>query len=497
MNGTVQRLSDDFGIDRETAILHLEKNQYDLNLTYDELVTLNPGLFFANSQSVQNHWLPSDMNGMDKILTQNGHGFMAENANHLKDKWLGNDSQILGLDNAKHGADRMVNGVEIQSKYYGTASKSIGACFDKGKLLYTANGKPMQIEVPKDQYAEAIKCMERRISEGQLKDVGITNPNQAKELVREGHYTYKQVQNMAKFGTVESLVYDSKIGAVNAVGAMGISATMALAVSVWNGDDFEVALVNAHRVGLQTGGVAFATSVLAPQMARAGMNSAMVASSKEFTKMLGPKAYQTLARVGGSTATGGAAINVASKMLRGNVITGLATFTVLSVGDVSNIFRGRISGEQLVKNLANTGSTIVGGTTGFIVGQALIPIPVVGGLIGSFVGGAVAGKASKKVTDEFLVDDAEVMLEIVQEQFACLTEDYLLNQGEAEQVVDLLKAELTGKALKDMYASDNREEFARDLLVECIESVVCKRKLIAMPSDEQMLAGLRMALEFE
>ena len=491
LNGTVQRLSDDFGISREAAIQHLKKNKYDLNLTYDELTTVNPGLFFSNNQTVKNHWLPNDMNGIDKILTQNGHGFMAENANHLQDKWMGNDSQILGLNNAKNGPDRLVNGVKIQTKYYATAEGSIGAAFKKGEFAY----KGQQIEVPKDQYAEAVKCMERKILNGKVE--GVTDPNQAKEMVREGHYTYKQVQNMAKFGTVESLKYDCERGAVSAVGAMGISATMALAVSIWNGDDLEIALVNAHRIGLQTGGVAFATSVLAPQMARAGMNSAMVASSKEFTKMLGPKAYHTLARIGGSSATGGAAINTASKLLRGNVITGLATFTVLSAADITNIFRGRISGEQLCKNLANTGSTIVGGTTGWIVGQALIPIPVVGGFIGSLVGGAVAGKASKKVTDEFLIDDAEIMLEIVQKQFPSLAEDYLLNQEEAERVVDLLKVKLDGKALKDMYASDNREHFACGLLVPCIEDIVRDRKKITMPNDSQMLEGLRMALEFE
>ena len=39
----------------------------------------------------------------------------------------------------------------------------------------------------------------------------------------------------------------------------------------------------------------------------------------------------------------------AAKMLRGNAIAGIASFAVLSIGDVGNIFMGRISGQQLLE----------------------------------------------------------------------------------------------------------------------------------------------------
>jgi hypothetical protein len=49
--------------------------------------------------------------------TPRGHGFAAERANHIYDKLSGKDAKIVGDDNAKFGADRVVDGINNQSKY--------------------------------------------------------------------------------------------------------------------------------------------------------------------------------------------------------------------------------------------------------------------------------------------------------------------------------------------------------------------------------------------
>lgn len=54
---------------------------------------------------------------MDKFQATQGHGFAAEQANNLHDILTGKDAKIVGGDNAKDGPDRMVNGVNIQTKY--------------------------------------------------------------------------------------------------------------------------------------------------------------------------------------------------------------------------------------------------------------------------------------------------------------------------------------------------------------------------------------------
>ena len=447
--------------------------------------------------------------GLDKFSTPRGHGFAAERANHIYDTLTGKKAVIVGDDNAANGADRMVNGISIQSKYCSSGSKCIQECFRDGKFRYiNPDGTPMQIEVPSDKYDSAVEAMKNRIRRGEVPNV--TNPEEAKNIVRKGHFTYEQAKNIAKAGTVESIAFDSVNGAIIATSAFGISSCLTFATSIWNGEDFNVALKNATYSGLKVGGTAFITAILASQLSRAGLNSLLVGSSEAVVGVLGSKASAVLVNAfrSGSNIYGAAAMKSAAKLLRGNVITAGISVVVLSTVDVVNIFRGRISGKQLFKNIANTASTVAGGTAGWVGGAtagaalgSVVPIVgtavggFVGGLLGSFGGGAVAGKVSNKVLNNFIEDDVNEMLRIIEKEFSELSVDYLLNKEEAESVIDNLKEDLTGSTLKDMFADDDQEEFARDLILPHIESIVKNRKKIKLPTEKQMCQELRVVLE--
>ena len=106
----------------------------------------------------------STIYGEDKFNTPRGHGFAAERANTLYDKLTGHDAKVIGDDNAKNGADRMSDGINIQSKYCKTGGKCISECFEDGQFRYmNADGTPMQIEVPADMYDSAVQSMQERI----------------------------------------------------------------------------------------------------------------------------------------------------------------------------------------------------------------------------------------------------------------------------------------------------------------------------------------------
>lgn len=438
----------------------------------------------------------------EKFHAAQGHGFAAERANTLYDKLTGHDAKIVGDDNVKNGADRIVDGVMIQSKYCQTGSKCIEECFDSdGSFRYMNNGKPMQIEVPSDKFDAAVQAMEEKIRQGKIP--GVTDPNEAKNIVRKGHFTYEQAKNIAKAGTVESLSYDAVNGVIIASSAFGVTAIITLATNLWNGEDFNKSLKLATYSGLKVGGTAFVTTILASQLSKAGLNSALVGSSEAVVAFMGPKASAVLINAfrHGSNIYGAAAMKSAAKLLRGNAITAGVTVVVLSSFDVANIFRGRISGKQLFKNLTNTATTVAGGTGGWLggaaIGSAILPGvgTVVGGLIGSVAAGAVAGKVTDKVLDNFIEDDADEMVRIIQKQFESLATDYLLSQKEAEKSVDKLGEKLDGKMLKDMFASKDRKEYARKLLIPIIENETKKRKHIAAVSDEQITQSLKEVLE--
>ena len=206
-------------------------------------------------------------------------------------------------------------------------------------------------------------------------------------------------------------------------------------------------------------------------------------------------------RVGAKPIYGAAAMKSAAKLLRVNAITASVTFVVLSIFDISNIFRGRISGKQLFKNLTSTAATVGGGTGGWLAGaaagSAILPGvgTVVGGIIGSIAGGTVAAKATDGIVGTFIEDDADEMVKMIEDVFKDLAADYLLNQKEAEKSVDRLKDQLDGKKLKDMFASSNRRQYAQDMLVPIIENETAKREFLPSIRAEQMANSLRLVLE--
>ena len=442
----------------------------------------------------------------EKFHGARGHGFAAERANHMYDKALGHDAQLVGDDNVKNGADRIVNGANIQSKYCNSGSKCIQECFENGKFrYYNADGTPMQVEVPSDKYDDAVKAMQNRIDRGEIN--GVKN---AEDIVRKGHFTYEQAKNIAKAGTVESLVYDACNGVVTATFSGGISAALTFWVSYRNGKSFDDALLDSVKAGIQVGGVSFAGAVLSGQLTKAGLNAALVSSTDAIISTIGPKASAHLVNAfrSGTNIYGAAAMKSASKLLRSNAITGLASVVILSSGDVLNIFRGRISGAQLVKNLVNTTAGVAGGIGGWAGGAAagatvgsIIPGignvigGVVGGLAGALAGGGAASKVSKAVTDQLIEDDAKEMVRIVEAEFQNLAVDYLLNKQETEKIADHLKEHVNADTLKDMYASNTRHSFAYGLIEKTAVPVVSQRKKVQLPSRKDMVKGLRTVLE--
>ena len=173
-----------------------------------------------------------------------------------------------------------------------------------------------------------------------------------------------------------------------------------------------------------------------------------------------------------------------------------------------NIFRGRISGKQLFKNVTNTASSVAGGTAGWVGGAAAgaaigsaVPIigtavgGVIGGLAGAFGGGALAGKASSAVMDHFIEDDAEQMCHIIEQELLALTEEHLITQNELKTIVERLGSSLTAKTLKDMYASNDRQTFARKLLLPLFKAVEKKRKPIHIPNARYWQQSMELVLE--
>ncbi|RRK57507.1 hypothetical protein DU336_22525, partial [Escherichia coli] len=119
------------------------------------------------------------------------------------------------------------------------------AAFDgqNGQYRYMGNHGPMQLEVPRDQYAGAVETMKNKIREGKVP--GVTDPAEASRLIRRGHLTYTQARNITRFGTIESVTYDIAEGSVVSLATGGISFALTASVFWLSTGDRDAALQTA------------------------------------------------------------------------------------------------------------------------------------------------------------------------------------------------------------------------------------------------------------
>lgn len=429
---------------------------------------------------------------LNRFHATQGHGYAAEQANDGIDTLFGRNARILGDDNAKNGADRMVDGQFIQTKYCQDARTSVNAGFEnggQGSYRYLdKNGNPMQLEVPSDQYDEAVRCMEQKIKEGKVP--GVSDPKRAKDLIRKGHVTYAQAKAIAKAGTIESLTFDAAHGVVIGASALGISATITFAQAIWNGESVEKAVEQALIAGLQAGGAGFLIAVGTAQMARTGVNQVLMTPSIALVKVLPPPVRQALVNFlrTGAPIYGEAATRNLAKLMRSNVIASTVTIVVLSSGNIINYFRGRISAAQLMAEVSVLAAGIVGGYIGgAFLGALFGPL---GAIAGGMIVGSLSSSAAQKLISEFHESDAEKMIEILQDSLQQLAPGYLLNQEEGLLVMEELRKLLNAEVLLCMFASKDQKLFADTLVEEAIHRVICCRAPISVPKCDGFTNGL-------
>ncbi|MEM4987227.1 hypothetical protein V8G57_07470 [Collimonas sp. H4R21] len=435
---------------------------------------------------------------LNKFGTKGGTGFAAEDANALNDKLSGVKVEQVGTNNAKNGADRISNGVPIQTKYFDTATKTVNEAFEKSNGMYRYPGMPL--EVPRDQYENAVKLMREKIAQGKVP--GVTNPDEATNLVKEGSVTYQQAKNIARAGNIDSLKYDAKNNAVTSAYAFAIGFAISFARAKWEGKTTEEALRESVGMGFLSAGTSFIVGVAASQLLRTQMARKGTVLAREGVKAVaetewGRFAVDKIASASaGKALSGAAATNHVAKLLRSNVITGVVTTVVITGPD---FYRAAISKNtswaQVGKNLLVNGVGVAAGTAGWMAGAAggaaigTMIFPgvgtaigtVVGGLAGSFGLGAGGSYVAKKALDYAIEDDAEEMKKIIENVLPDLGDEYLMSQAEFEELLEQVGKECTEDFFRKMYSQNSREVFARVSFESKCEAIIKLREPVVLP----------------
>ena len=448
---------------------------------------------------------------LNKFGTKGGTGFAAEDANALNEKLRGAKVEQVGSNNAKNGADRVTNGVHIQTKYFNTAARTVNDAFDAKTGHFRYPG--MQLEVPSDQYEKAVSLMREKIAAGKVP--GVTNPDDATTLIKKGSVTYQQAKNIARAGNIDSLIYDAKNNAITSGYAFAIGFAISFARAKWEGRSAKEALRESVGMGLLSAGTSFIAGVATSQLLRTGMARKATVLVRVGVKAVARTEWGRIAvdkiasAAAGKTLSGAAATNYVSRLLRSNVITGVVTTVVITGPDIYRAaIHKSVSWKQVGKNLVVNGVGVAGGTAGWMAGAAagaaagtaIFPGvgttvgAIAGGIVGSMGAGAGSAYLAKKAMDYVVEDDTEALVKTIEAVLPVLADEFLLSQTEFEQLIEQVGKECTVSFFREMYAQDARELFARVSFEPNCEAIIRQRVTVIPPTEEEVQAELNDVL---
>ena len=341
-----------------------------------------------------------------KYHSKQGHGFAAEDANAMYDRWHGKSVDKVGLDNSLNGPDRISDGIQIQTKYYADATQSVNAAFDNGTYRYGG----MKLEVPSDQYEEAIRIMRGKIASGQVP--GVTDPTMAEQMVIKGHYTYNEAVRIAKAGNLDSIKFDIKTQAVACGFACGLSFAVTYFTAKAKGMSHADSLKDASKQAAKSGATTMITSVAAQQLLRTKVGRDFAAAAMKAVKPAVHAAMKTevgkrvitktATAIAGKQVAGATAANAVTKAVSTNAFVSSVVFVGTTIPDAVRLCRGKISGREFAENTTTNAAGVGGGwagaSLGAAIGSAICPGvgTVVGGIIGGLGGGIGASFGTKK-----------------------------------------------------------------------------------------------------
>lgn len=331
-----------------------------------------------------------------------GHGHAAEVANTYLDRLRGRAAKVVGNDNAKNGADRLVNGELLQTKYCRSAGKSVNQAFDNEATgnyrYYTAEGTPMKLEVPADQYPQAVKAMERKIRAGKVP--GVDDPAAAKELVVKGGTTYEQAKNIVRFGRLEGLAFDVVDGAVVGIGAASVSFCLSAAMIYLRNGDGKAALQAAGWQAAKVGATTTFSYVAVQQLHRAAPVQALL---KTIDVSGFPPTLRDMLQAG--TGLKGKALN---RALGGVAVSSVVAIGMATAPDMYRMMRREITAAQLKRTVVAATAGTAGAFVGSVIGGAVgAPAGPLGLFIGRAGGGILGGMAGSLTADWFFAEQRE------------------------------------------------------------------------------------------
>lgn len=164
--------------------------------------------------------------------------------------------------------------------------------------------------------------------------------------------------------------------------------------------------------------------------------------------------------------------NLAASNVPGNVIT-----AVMMTGDVLVRYgQGEITTQELFASLGERGGNFVGSSGGMVVGQFLIPIPIVGGAIGSMIGGSVTSFLISNIRESLENAARERYDRLVQEMMKYYAEEN--RRKEVKKMIRVNTVKAAQKSLETIANSGALKRLVRELKLT-LEDEMQTRQIVA------------------
>ena len=297
-----------------------------------------------------------------------------------------------------------------------------------------------------------------KIREGKVE--GFTNPADAKKIIKKGYVTYEEAKLIMKGGNFTSIKFDVIDGAIQSLPGASISFIIVFAQAKWSGASTEEATKLAVKAGFKILVMGTSVYVFTDQFAKL--------CTKEIEKVIGKKLGAEL---------------VAKRALP------IVTFALIISPDLFDALVGRISSEQLLKNVVVAGGGMAAGAGAGAIGGMFGG--VAGAIAGAIFGGLAGGIGVKAIADQFIVDDRVEMFAQLKEEFIDIIIVVALSEDELDKVQKAIFNDKLDNLLKNMFQKKKESrKYARDFIEKHVESVIKDRERI---TEKEILEAVEIS----
>ncbi|QIZ77715.1 hypothetical protein [Ferrimonas lipolytica] len=289
--------------------------------------------------------------------------------------------------------DYLLDGAQVQSKFINGASNNLTHVLDHMDKYQDFGRDGSFYHIPKDHYANIEKVMNGDVPEGmhsrtvsairsKIDEIEAQSGRPFTEVVKPGLSDYSEVQQGQVHNTLEG--HDADLAQRHEQQSAEIQQQHQAS---WQ-EGAQVAVV----AGAVAGGICFGTQLYAKY--REGKNPFKGDLSRDEWREIG---IETAKGTAGGAVTGAAIYGLTNYASMSAPLAASVVSAVKGVGSLALDYQqGRIDGEQFVEmGLAVCADSAIVGVAS-VAGQALIPIPVVGAVIGSMAGKLLADFATGK-----------------------------------------------------------------------------------------------------